>query len=190
MPELSLAAKAFLLAYDADKQDLTRKRHLGIVLRGAVLAELAIAGLLVDSGGKAEVSAAFRPADPFLADALAEIGDSRLAGWKSLVRRNGGATYARVRDSLVERGVIRIGSRRALGVAPVEQIIATDPAGVRELQSHVVGVLRGAVPVHEVAREDAALVGLASAGRLLRKRSVRGTVEAPGAHQGARRARR
>ncbi|QUH01975.1 GPP34 family phosphoprotein [Saccharopolyspora erythraea] len=167
--ELPLAAKTLLLAYHLDKQRLTHRRFLGIVLRGAVLTELSAGGLLIDSDGKAKAVATSRPVDPVLAGAFDEISSSRPASWKNWVRRNARDTFGLVRDDLAARGVIEVESRRTLGVFQTDRITPTDPAAVQQLQRHVVDVLFGSTPVHEVDREDAALIGLAGAGELLRK---------------------
>ncbi|MER7013360.1 GPP34 family phosphoprotein [Saccharopolyspora sp. NPDC000359] len=164
----SLTSRVFLMACDVDGKGLTNKRDLGLVLRGAVLTELAMAGLLADSAGKAAAVGADLPADLVLADALVEVRESPVR-WKKLARSHGRETYVWVRDSLIELGVIRVGSRQVLGVVPVERVTAVDPAAVRALQEHVASIVRSTVPVREIAREDAALVGLADAGNLLSK---------------------
>ncbi|MFL6056949.1 MAG: GPP34 family phosphoprotein, partial [Actinoallomurus sp.] len=51
----SLPARLYLLAYDLDKERMTSRTQLGLVLRAAALADLYLDRRLADEDGKARV---------------------------------------------------------------------------------------------------------------------------------------
>jgi hypothetical protein len=55
LPE-SLPARLYLLAYDTEKNRVTAQSQLGLVLRGAALADLYLTGRVTDENGKARAA--------------------------------------------------------------------------------------------------------------------------------------
>lgn len=165
-PPDTVAAKLYLLACDVDRHRLTQGRELGFLLRAAVLADLSLRGCISDDDGTAKASATRRTGDPVLDGVLQEISEGRQRSWRALVRREARSTHVVVQEQLVSSGVIRLETRRVLGVFPRQRVTVADPTHVATLRAVVRDAVRGGAPVSSVPVEHAALVALACAGEL------------------------
>jgi hypothetical protein len=168
MSSRTLPAKIYLLACDVDRHRL-RGSNLGVVVRGALLAELNLRGCLADSddgGGTVRVSGSRRTGDPLLDDMLRRMSEDRPRSWRGWLRRGGRQTLTAVREQLVSAGVIRAEPRRILGIFPTTRITVTDPAQVTALRAAVRDAATGTGAVSRVSTEDAALVALVAVGEL------------------------
>ncbi|MFC4563818.1 GPP34 family phosphoprotein [Nocardiopsis mangrovi] len=164
----TLPQRLYLLNFDLDKNKIDSSTALvrGQLMRGAAVAELAIAGLLSDQDGKAVRSgaAAEPPSDPFLAEVLSSASPTEPRRWFTVVDRNWHRAEAAVRDQLEEQGAITVHRGRALGVFPTRRPSLRDPgqvAGLRESTRNTAFLGRdpATVPV-----EDAVLAVLAADG--------------------------
>ncbi|MFH8789653.1 GOLPH3/VPS74 family protein [Streptomyces roseoverticillatus] len=123
-PRLTLPEELVLLCFDpVSGRKLMRAGHSsGYGVAGAVLAELRLAGRVVEARGRVQVTNPLPPADPLLAMAMASLqqpgkgaGGPRTAGWvRSASRHLEEPWLAR----LAERGALRLETRRFLGVIP------------------------------------------------------------------------
>ncbi|MFI9274928.1 GPP34 family phosphoprotein [Kitasatospora sp. NPDC052896] len=160
----TLPSKLFLLALNPERERLTGRHNLDLLLGAAVLTELFQRGLLRDERGRA-VATGPAPADldPLLAEALQRIRDARLRPWRAWMtsRRH---TARAVREQLAADGRIRVAEHRVLGLFPARRITCRDPRPRKALLTAVSGALRG--PLGRVTPADAALVALADAGQL------------------------
>jgi hypothetical protein len=164
-PPASLPARIYLLACDMDKHRL-RRTNLGVVARGAVLAELNLRGCLTEDGGTVRASGSRRTGDPVLDDVLRRMSEDRPRSWRAWLRRGGRQTLTAVRRQLESAGAISTQPGRILGVFPTTRITVTDPAQVAALRVAVRDAATGTGPVSGVSIEDAALVALVAAGEL------------------------
>ncbi|RKS69063.1 Golgi phosphoprotein 3 GPP34 [Actinomadura pelletieri DSM 43383] len=162
VPE-TLPARMFLLAYDTNKQKMTKGgAQLGYVLRAAALTELYLDGRLGE--GRRGPVPGTPGDDPY--GVLAQIAASpRPRTWKHWVRKDSRAIVRTVRDELVHDGWIRVRRRTVLGVFPRHEITVKDPRVVKTLWGGASSALRGR-PVAHVNSFDAAAVALAAAGEL------------------------
>lgn len=100
LPE-SLPARLYLLTYDTDKNRMTCRSQLGLVLRAAALAELYLAGHVTDEGGKARASGDPRPTgDPLQDEMLQQIAEHRPRSWHRWIGRGESGAVRTVRARL------------------------------------------------------------------------------------------
>jgi len=169
---LLLAEDLVLLLLDDDTGAL-RATHHQVLLGGAVLADLALAGTvevrrgtgLLSSSKVVVVPGAATPADPLLRDAL-EIVAAKERGAQVLVGRLGKPLKDVVTGRLVDRGLVQREDSKVLGLFPRTRWPATDSAhedGVRRRLGDV--LLRGLT----ADPRTASLVGLLHAAGLAAK---------------------
>ncbi|CAM5252458.1 hypothetical protein GCM10010329_07290 [Streptomyces spiroverticillatus] len=127
-PRLSLAEELLLLGLHPQRGS-TRLMgsYVEYGVAGAVLAELALAGCVVEERGRVRVRNPIPPAglDPVAVEALERLaavpGKGRRDGVRTshFVRRSRHTVMGRCLDRLVERGVLRRESKKVLGLFPV-----------------------------------------------------------------------
>ncbi|MCX5049858.1 MULTISPECIES: GOLPH3/VPS74 family protein [unclassified Streptomyces] len=157
----SLHHRMYLLAYDEEARGPYDRSRTGLLVRTAVLVELALRGRLVETGGgSVAVAGTGSTGDPVLDEMLREAPGH---GWKQLVRRHSGRTLTAVEDQLaalglltVESSLLRLGGRR---------VTVSDPGTLRAVRDRVSAVLHGNAPVAGIPVADAALAALAAAGK-------------------------
>ncbi len=153
----SVPARAYLLAYDVDRERLTGRTWLGYTLRAAALADLFATGHLTDVDGRPHAGSR-RPADPVLAAVWKEISDDKPRSWERWVGRGRGEIDRAVRAQLVAARVIRVTREPTwLRTAKIE---ITDPRARTRLDARVGAALRGPTPVNRLDPRDAALVAV------------------------------
>ncbi|MBL7253505.1 GOLPH3/VPS74 family protein [Paractinoplanes lichenicola] len=147
MPSLPLPHQLFLVSHQPEKGRLDDDSAAvrGSLLRGAAVAELCLAGLLRDRGGKAERADAAVPAslDPFLARVLGDVPPGRARGWFDVLEQRWPTAEESVRGLLVAAGLVTVERRRVLGLVPTERIGVTDPGAVDDLRGRVRGAVLG-----------------------------------------------
>ncbi|EMD22765.1 GOLPH3/VPS74 family protein [Amycolatopsis azurea] len=160
MTELSLPAKAYLLACDVGKNKLRDRQRAGLMIRGAALTDLVLRGRVADDDGKVAVSGAGPTGDLVLDEMLAEIAGESPRKWKWWVRKDARGTLEALESQLDTAGVIDMKTGRLLGLFPSRNPIVRDTATVERLRASVDQALRGPSPVSD---EDAALTALVAA---------------------------
>jgi hypothetical protein len=163
----TLPARVYLLACDVDRQRL-RGQDVGVVVRGALFADLSLRGCLVEENDVVRPASSRRTGDAVLDDELRIMAESEPRSWRALLRRGGKTTLAAVQDQLASAGQIKVEHTRRLGIFPATRVTLTNPAQVATLRESVREAVRGTGPVSAVSTEDAA----------------------QGTHRGIRRARR
>jgi hypothetical protein len=159
----SLAARAFLLAYDLDRQRTTGDQ-LALVVRGALLVELNLrGGLTVDDDGRVKASGTVRTGDEVMDGVLRTISEARPRSWRSWVRVNARQTLCAVRRQLAAAGVVSLDVHRVLGIFPRTRVTMREPAAVIAPRQSLRAVVAGTRPA---SAEDAALVALVAVGQL------------------------
>lgn len=161
--ELSLPARAYLLACDVAKARLLDRQRASLLVRGAALTDLVVRGRIADADGRVATSGAGPTGDLVLDEVLAEIGAESPRKWKWWVRRGARETLEALESQLDAAGVIELRTGRVLGLFPVRRPVVRDPAVVERLRSLVGDTLRGSVPVSDVDSADAALTALVAA---------------------------
>lgn len=168
----SLPGRLYLLACDPQRNRLRARPEFGVLLRGAVIAELNLRGLLAadeTNDGRVRTSGSGRTGDPLLDDVLRTIEESRPRGWSGWIRRG-------------RRGVVRAVQQRLESLAVIQvsggyfrrRVVLTDPSAVAALRGSVRSVALGDAPVSAVPVSDAALVTLLAVGQLvLSRREIR-----------------
>ncbi|MFE3033320.1 GPP34 family phosphoprotein [Streptomyces canus] len=168
----ALHHRMYLLAYDETAKGPYDRSRTGLLVRAAVLTELALRGRLVESGdgGGVTVAGTGSTGDPVLDDVLRE---ARGRGWKQLVRRRRRRTLTAVEDRLAVLGLVSLqpsrtgrGGRGGRGGLGGRRVTVSDPAALRAVHDRVSAVLHGDTPVHEFPAADTALSALAAAGRV------------------------
>lgn len=159
LPE-SLPERMYLLAYDVDKNRLTGRSQLGLVLRAAALAELYLTERLTDDGGRPRVTGGRPTGDPLLDDLLRQIADGRPKAWYRWVGRQEHGTVRAVRDRLEADRRISV-TRRVLRPAKVE---LRDRLAVKEYADGVRAALRR--PAARAEPRTAAVLALAARGEI------------------------
>ena len=163
----TLPAQIYLLAFDPDARRLTGHSQLGLLVRGAALAELLLRGHLYDEAGMAKVNARQPlPTDPVLLAVLNEVAESRPRSWQHWVARHAWTTRRAVAHQLAAGEWIELRHRQVLGLLPLTTVVLLQPYVVKQLAHRVHETLRETTPVAEVDARDAALVALAAAGDL------------------------
>ncbi|MEV0122597.1 GPP34 family phosphoprotein [Streptomyces sp. NPDC050703] len=163
---LSLPARLFLLSWSPDRHRFTGGPDLHLAVRAGALAELAQRGLLHEAGGTLTPVAGSRTGDAVLDGVLDLVERSRPRGWRGWVTHRSGATLTAVRDELTAHGHLRAGHRRALGIFPVRYWEPERADHAETLRAEALAVLRGPLPVTDVAQGDAALVVCAATGKV------------------------
>lgn len=155
----SLPARLYLLAYDLDKERMTARTQLGLVLRAAALAELYLDGRLTDDGGKVKVAAARPTGDPILDAVLRRIADARPRSWRRWVRTDERRIVREVRDRLEKERWITVERRRILP----DRVRLRERPQVERYAAEVKAALR---PAAQPDRRTAAALVLAARGEL------------------------
>jgi hypothetical protein len=155
----SLPARLYLLAYDVEKERLTARTQLGLVLRAAALADLYLDQRLTDDDGKAAVAAGRPTSDPVLDAVLRQIADDRPRSWRRWVRAGERRIVREVRDQLEKDRLIKVERRRILP----DRVLLRERREVKRYAGEVKAALRPAS--HADHRTTAALV-LAARGEL------------------------
>ncbi|MEV5749545.1 GPP34 family phosphoprotein [Actinoallomurus sp. NPDC052308] len=155
----SLPARLYLLAYDLDKERVTGRTQLGLVLRAAALADLYLERRLADEDGKVKVTAARPTGDPVLDAVLRQIADARPRSWRRWVRADERHIVREVRDHLEKERWIKVERRRILP----DRVRLRERRPVKRYAAEVKAVLRPAAQPDD--RTTAALV-LAARGEL------------------------
>ncbi|MFJ8917192.1 GPP34 family phosphoprotein [Amycolatopsis sp. NPDC102389] len=160
MTELSLPAKAYLLACDVGANKLRDRARAGLLIRGAALTDLVVRGSVADEDGRVAASAAGPTGDLVLDEMLTEIAGESPRKWKWWVRKDARGTLEAVESQLDTAGVIELKTGRTLGLFPSRRPVVRDPAVVERLRASVDQALRGSGPVSDM---DAALTALVAA---------------------------
>jgi hypothetical protein len=114
LPE-SLPARLYLLAYDTEKNRVTARSQLGLVLRAAALADLYLAGRVTDENGKVHASGGWRPTgDPLLDEVLQQLTEHRPRSWQGWIARGQQPAVRTVRTHLEAGLYIRVEHRKIL----------------------------------------------------------------------------
>ncbi|KZB83641.1 GOLPH3/VPS74 family protein [Amycolatopsis regifaucium] len=163
MTELSLPAKAYLLACDVIHDSLRDRRRASLLIRGAAMTDLVLRGRATDTDGRVTLSGAGPTGDLVLDELLAEIAGERPRKWKWWVRKDARGTLEALESQLDAAGVLELRTGRILGLFPSRRPTVRDPAVVDRLRARVDQALRGPSPVSEVDAGDAALTALAAA---------------------------
>ncbi|MFJ7150143.1 GPP34 family phosphoprotein [Streptomyces sp. NPDC100445] len=154
--------RTYLMAYDTGTGGLYDRTRTAFLLRAAVLAELAIRGNLVDSGGDALVATPGPTGDPVLDLTLDHVATAR-RGWHSWIRHDRGETLRTVEDRLLDQGVLTVDESSSLGRSR-RTVRVADTSAVTALRTTVTGLLHGTRAAELIAPADATLVALAAAG--------------------------
>ncbi|HEX4221370.1 MAG TPA: GPP34 family phosphoprotein [Pseudonocardiaceae bacterium] len=162
----TLPAKLYLLSVDPDSERLSTSRELGVLLRGAALADLSMRKFLREEGGKVVASGTKRVGDPVLDDLLREISEAPGRNWRTWVRRGTRNTTRALEQQLESGGLITVRELRVLGIFPARKIGITDTEIAAALRENVHDTLYGEQSVEEIDKFDAALVLLVAAGGL------------------------
>ncbi|MCO5968548.1 GOLPH3/VPS74 family protein [Actinoallomurus soli] len=155
----SLPARLYLLAYDPDKERMTARSRLGLVLRAAALADLYLDQRLADDDGKVKVAAARPTGDPVLDAVLRQIADAGPRSWRRWVRAGERRIVREVRDQLEKERWIKVERRRILP----DRVRLRERREVKRYAAEVKSALRPAAQAD--GRTTAALV-LAARGEL------------------------
>ncbi|MFI1797660.1 GPP34 family phosphoprotein [Streptomyces sp. NPDC020379] len=172
-PGLTLPEELLLLSFDpVTGRKLCRHRFLQYGVAGAVLAELELAGRIVEEHGRPTVTSPVPPSDPLLAMALATLpapgkGRSgrgpRAAAWVRRVSRRLEEPWLR---RLVERGALRPERVKVLGLFPSTRFPAGPAERTSEAREHLAAAVRTGF-AEPRGRALAALLAATGAGRCL-----------------------
>jgi hypothetical protein len=180
-PAVTLPEELMLLALDpVSGKPRVRARHLQYGLAGAVLAELEAVGCVAEDGGRVVPVTPPPTGERLLDEALALFGGGKPVKTRRWIRSNGGTVAEACAGRLAERGVIRIESRRVLGIFPGRRY----PQAGADQATPAVTDFRGAAKMGFPEPRSRMLAGLASAimltGHLLpesgSKREIRRTM--------------
>ncbi|MFE0028689.1 GPP34 family phosphoprotein [Amycolatopsis sp. NPDC059021] len=162
MSELSLPAKAYLLACDPGGGRLRDRQRVSLLVRAAALTDLVRRGRIADEDGKAVIVDERGTGDLVLDDVLAEVAGDRRS-WRSWVRRGARDTLQSLETQLDAAGTIELKVSRALGLFTVRRPVVLDGGAVARLRGAVDYAVRGTTEVSEVDAADAALAALVAA---------------------------
>jgi hypothetical protein len=159
LPE-SLPARLYLLAYDTEKNRVTARSQLGLVLWAAALADLYLAGRVADENGKARVTGDRRPTgDPLLDEVLQQLAEHRPRSWQGWIAR-GQPAIRTVRTQLEAGQCIRVEQRMILP----DRVELRDRHAVKQYADEVRAELRG--PASRTEPRTAAVLALAARGEI------------------------
>ncbi|MDN3354646.1 GPP34 family phosphoprotein [Actinomadura sp. DC4] len=159
MPE-SLPARMYLLAYDTDKNRMTARNQLGLVLRAAALADLYLSERLTDENGRPRVAGGRSTGDPVLDDLVQQIADQRPKSWHRWIGRKEHGTVRAVRDQLESEHRITVNRRMLLP----DRIELKDRRAVKQYADSVRAALRQSAARAEP--RTAAVLALAARGEV------------------------
>ncbi|WP_445167110.1 GPP34 family phosphoprotein [Mycolicibacterium sp. Dal123E01] len=142
----TLHGQLFLLAFDPkrgrfDGYDVTL---FGYALRAAMLADLYLAGYLVERDGWAVPGRAASPDNLVLRATFAQVGVHNRTTWAQLVAGNAHEAISAVREQLLTEGWLRAG-RGAVRAVPVANLEPYDPCRVGVLADAVGGALNDTI---------------------------------------------
>jgi hypothetical protein len=158
-----LACLMYLLAYDDAAEGPYDRSRTELLVRTAALVDLALRGRLEeDGGGTVTVSGAQPTGDPVLDGVLRDAAAGH--GWKRLVRRHRKQTLTQVEDRLAAAGVLTVRAPRTR--FGTRRLTVSDPAVPAALRARVFAALHGDDLVTVIPAADAALLSLATAGRI------------------------
>ncbi|WP_410673264.1 GOLPH3/VPS74 family protein [Amycolatopsis sp. cmx-4-68] len=160
MTELSLPARAYLLACDTRRDRLPDRERVALFVRAAALTDLVLRGLVADEGGRPAVTGAGGTGHLVLDDLLTELAADPHRKWRSWVRRDARGTLQSLEAQLDAAGTIALRTSRVLGLFPRRRPVVRDHATVAGLHDQVTASLRSDAPV---APDVAALTALAGA---------------------------
>ncbi|WP_164842636.1 GOLPH3/VPS74 family protein [Actinoplanes solisilvae] len=134
----------------------------GSLLCAAAVAELRIAGLLHDRGGKAERTNAPTPAtiDPFLAEVLGDVAPNQVRSWFSVLESRWDRAERVVRDHLADRGHITVEHHQVFGPIRRTKIAAADPPQIQALRDRIRDTVRTESVPASVPLADGVLITL------------------------------
>ncbi|MEV6447759.1 GPP34 family phosphoprotein [Amycolatopsis sp. NPDC051716] len=160
MTELSLPARAYLLACDTARNRLPDRERVALLVRAAALTDLVLRGQVADDGGRPAVTGAGGTGHLVLDDLLAELTAEPHRKWRAWVRRGARGTLHSLEAQLDAAGVITLRTSRVLGLFPRRRPEVREPASAAALRDEVRAALRGDAPV---SADIAALTSLAAA---------------------------
>jgi hypothetical protein len=160
MTELSLPARAYLLACDTARNRLPDRERVALLVRAAGLTDLVLRGQVADDGGRPAVTGAGGTGHLVLDDLLAELTAEPHRKWRAWVRRGARGTLHSLEAQLDAAGVITLRTSRVLGLFPRRRPEVREPASAAALRAEVRAALRGDAPV---SADTAALTSLAAA---------------------------
>lgn len=162
----TLPGRLYLLSYDRQKRRIRGGGYFGYAMRAAALADLYIAGRLVDENGKVHTAIGPTPTEPLLKTVLEEVAESRPRKWQHWVTKSSGKAARAVRDQLEHEGWLRIEPRRILGIIPFDEIGLRQEHLVAKLLTESLHPLRGGQLVARTDKRQAALLALAATASL------------------------
>jgi hypothetical protein len=163
MSELSLPARAYLLACDTRRDRLPDRDRVALLVRAAALTDLVLRGLVEDTGGRPVARGTGGTGHLVLDDLLAELAAEPHRKWRAWVRRGARGTLQSLEAQLDAAGVIALRTSRVLGLFPRRRPEVRDPATAAALRDEVTSALRTDTPV---PADVAALTSLAAAAEL------------------------
>ena len=163
MNELTLPARAYLLACDTGRDRLRGGEPVALLVRAAALTDLVLRGLVADAGGRPAVTGDGGTGHLVLDDLLAELVADPHRKWRAWVRRGARATLQSLEVQLDAAGTIELRTSRVLGVFPRRRPVVRDAATAAALHDRVASALRTGSPVPP---DIAALTALAAAAEL------------------------
>ncbi|MEU5266090.1 GPP34 family phosphoprotein [Amycolatopsis sp. NPDC021455] len=163
MNELSLPARAYLLACDTRRDRLPGRERVALLVRAAALTDLVLRGLVTDDDGRPAVTGAGGTGHLVLDDLLAELTADPHRKWRGWVRRGARATLHSLEAQLDAAGTIELRTSRVLGLFPRRRPVVREAATAAALRDQVLSALRTGSPVPP---DIAALTSLAAAAEL------------------------
>ncbi|MEV4058130.1 GPP34 family phosphoprotein [Amycolatopsis sp. NPDC049688] len=163
MNELSLPARAYLLACDTRRDRLPDRDRVALLVRAAALTDLVLRGLVEDAAGRPVARGAGGTGHLVLDDLLAELAAEPHRKWRARVRRGARGTLQSLEAQLDAAGVITLRTSRVLGLFPRRHPAVRDAATAAALRDEVASALRSDTPVPP---DVAALTSLAAAAEL------------------------
>ncbi|WP_410575280.1 GOLPH3/VPS74 family protein [Amycolatopsis sp. cmx-4-61] len=160
MSELSLPARAYLLACDTARARLPDRERVALLVRAAAWTDLVLRGRVADDGGRPVVAGAGGTGHLVLDDVLAELAADPHRKWRARVRRGARETLRSLEAQLDAAGVITLRTSRVLGLFPRRRPAVREPARAAALRDEVRAALRSDTPV---SADVAALTALAAA---------------------------
>ncbi|WP_250009742.1 GPP34 family phosphoprotein [Actinoplanes sp. M2I2] len=162
---LPLPHRLFLLSLQEEKGrlDADSEPVRGSLLSAAAVAELRIAGLLHDRGGKAGRTNTPAPAtiDPFLAQVLGDVPPDQPRSWFDVLESRWDKAERFVQEQLAGAGHITIEHHQVFGPIRRKKIVTVDPAQVQALRSRIRDAVRTDSAPASVSLGDAVLTTLA-----------------------------